>query len=181
MKKRIALPALLALFGLGTGTAQAEPKNGFGLDAGLTTQHMTSPAGNYQSRGLSLGIDYQIVAASNFSINPFLMSSGENTSGTATGNTKAAHGILGLQFRYWIDDIFVGAHVASYSEVLSVTNGNVTNSTSVNGGGVGLVAGWEDPNSGLFIMGQLDSANLKYPTATNKLSGFRLSLGYRWK
>ncbi len=89
--------------------------------------------------------------------------------------------MFGLQFRYWISDVFIGAHLANYNEVLSYTVGNVTTSTSVSGGGLGLVLGWENPNGRMFVVGQLDSANLKYPTSTNKLSGFRLSLGYRWK
>ncbi len=181
MKLKIALPAILALFALGTGIALAEPKNGFGLNAGLITQQMTSPAGNYQSNGVSLGVDYQFALSDSLSLNPFLMSSGENASGTVTPGSTAAHGILGLQLRYWINNAFIGGHLASYSEVLSLKNGNVTTSTSVNGGGLGLVAGWEHPNGGLFVLGQLDSANLKYPTTTNKLSGFRLSIGYRWK
>lgn len=182
MKKQLVLPAILAAFALGAGNAQAAPKSGFGLDAGLATQHMTGPAaGSYQGTGVSIGIDYQIAVSDSFSINPFLMSSAENTSGNVTAGTKSAHGILGLQLRYWINDMFIGGHLASYSEVLSNTTGNITTSTSVNGGGLGLVAGWEDPNGGLFVMGQLDSANLKYPATTNKLSGFRLSLGYRWK
>lgn len=181
MKKLTALPAMLALFAMGTGSAHADPKDGFGVNGGLTAQHMTSPAGNYQGNGLSLGVDYQIALSSSFSLNPFLMSSTENTSGTVAPWTHAAHGILGLQIRYWIDNVFIGAHLGSYGETLSVTNGNVTTSSAASGGGGGLVAGWEKPDGGLFVMGQLDSANIKYQTYTSKLSGFRLSIGYRWK
>ncbi len=182
MKNRIVLPAMAALLAFCAGSANAEPKNGFGLNAGLISNHMTgASAGSYQSQGLSLGLDYQIALSDSFSLNPFLMTSGENTSGAVAAGTNAAHGMLGLQLRYWINDVFIGGHLASYSEVLSITNANVITSTSANGGGVGLAAGWENPNGGLFVMGQLDSANLKYPASTSKLSGFRLSIGYRWK
>jgi len=182
LKKLIVLPAIWALLALSAGSAYAEPKNGFGLNAGVTSNQISGgPAGSYQSSGLSLGLDYQIALSNNWSLNPFLMTSAENASGAVTSGTKANHGMLGLEFRYWINDVFVGGHVASYSETLSTTNGIYTNSTNVNGGGLGLVAGWEKPDGGLFVMGQLDSANLKYPTSTNRLSGFRLSLGYRWK
>ena len=182
MNKRIVLPAILALSALCAGSAHAEPKNGFGLNGGLTSQHTTGGiGGNYQSSGVSFGLDYQIAVSDSLSLNPFLMSSAESTSGAIAAGTNAAHGMLGLQLRYWIDNTFIGGHLASYSEVLSNTVGNVTTSTAVNGGGLGLVVGWEKPDGGMFVMGQLDSANLKYPASTNKLSGFRLSIGYRWK
>ncbi len=185
MKKQIVLPAILILSAFSAGSAQAEPKNGFALDAGLTTHRMTNPVtGNYQSTGVSLGLDYQFAVSDSLSLNPFLMTSGETVSGNAANfaaGTNAGHGMLGLQLRYWIDNAFLGAHLASYSEVLSNTVGNVTTSTSAHGGGLGLAAGWEKPDGGLFVVGQLDSSNLKYSTSTSKMSGFRLSMGYRWK
>lgn len=182
MKKQIVLPAILILSAFSAGSAQAEPKNGFALDAGLTSHRMTNPVtGNYQSTGVSLGLDYQFAVSDSLSLNPFLMTSGETVSGSVAAGTMAGHGMLGLQLRYWIDNAFIGAHLAGYSEVLSNTTGNVTTSTSAHGGGLGLTAGWEKPDGGLFVVGQLDSANLKYPTSTSKMSGFRLSMGYRWK
>jgi len=182
MRRKVAVPAIMAFFAFSAGSAQAEPKNGFGLDGGIASHSITGPLGaSYQSSGLSLGVDYQFALSDSFSLNPFLMTSGESASGTVTPVSTAGHGILGLQLRYWINNAFIGGHLGSYSEMLSNTTGNITTSTSVSGGGAGLVAGWENPNGGMFVMGQLDSANLKYPAATNKLSGFRLSLGYRWK
>lgn len=182
MKKLAVVTVTWILFAFGTGSAHAEAKNGFGLNGGVATHHMTDPIfGNYQSTGLSIGLDYQFAVSENFSINPFLMSSGESTSGAVLSGTIAGHGILGLQLRYWIGDMFIGGHLASYSEALSNTTGNTTISTSAHGGGAGLVAGWENPNGGMFVMGQLDSAKLQYTGSTTKLSGFRLSIGYRWK
>jgi hypothetical protein len=181
LKKHIVLSAIGALLAVGAGSAIAEPKNGFGLDGGIVTSHMSNPLGNYQSSGLSIGIDYQFAISESFSINPFLMSSGESTSGALIPGTKAGHGILGLQLRYWINDMFIGGHLASYSEILSNSVGNITASTTATGGGAGLVAGWENPNGGMFVMGQLDSAKLQYTGSTSKMSGFRLSMGYRWK
>ncbi len=169
------------MLALGASGAHAEAKNGFGLDAGITSNHMSEPFGSYQSAGLSVGLDYQFAISPRFSINPFLMSSGESTSGNIVPGTTASHGILGLQLRYWINDWFLGGHLASYSEVLSNSVGNTTVSTTARGGGAGLVAGWENPEGGMFLMGQLDSANLQYTGFTSKLTGFRFSLGYRWK
>ncbi len=181
MNKSFVLSVAAMVLALGANAAHAEAKNGFGLDAGVVSNHMSDPFGNYQSAGLSFGLDYQFAISPSFSINPFLMSSGESTSGNIVPGTTASHGIFGLQLRYWINDWVLGGHLASYSEVLSNSVGNTTVSTTAHGGGGGLVAGWENPAGGMFVMGQLDSANLQYTGFTSKLSGFRLSMGYRWR
>jgi hypothetical protein len=176
------IAASFLVIGLGTFSLQAaaEPRNGFGLDAGMASFNMTPQSGTttYSSSGLSLGMDYQIALSKRFSLSPFLMTSGEASS---VSNVTIGHGILGLQLRYWAGNVFFGGHIGSYSEVQTATIGSVTVSASGSGGGAGLVAGWENPNGGFFAMGQLDSANISYSTGDTKLAGFRLSLGYRWK
>ena len=178
MKTRNLLLNTAMLFILLTGTAVAEPKNGFGLNAGLVSSSMQdqcTSCSSYSSSGLSLGLDYQFALSDRFSISPFLMTSGESTS---VSGVNAGHGILGVQLRYWAGDMFFGGHLGGYSEVLS--GGGV--SVSGSGGGAGLVAGWEKPDGGLYVMGQLDSATVKYSGfADTKLSAFRFSVGYRWK
>ena len=178
MKTGSLLIKTTMLFALLAGTAAAEPKNGFGLNGGLANHSRDCGPGCTASStsGLSLGIDYQFALSNNLSLSPFLMSSGE-TSSNVSGITFG-HGILGAQLRFWAGDMFFGGHLASYSEV--ITSGGV--SLSGNGGGAGLVAGWESPNSGWYAMGQLDSATIKYSGFLDtKLSAFRLSGGYRWK
>ncbi len=183
MKKSHVLAATVMVLGLGAGAAHAEPKSGLGVNAGLVASRMNDPvAGSYQSSGLSLGLDYQFALSNSLSINPFLMTSVEPASGTAiAAGTHATHDMIGLELRYWIGSAFVGGHLFTQSEVLSITNGNVTTSTNANGGGLGLVGGWEDPHSGLYVMGQLDGGRVHYPASTTKVSEFRLSIGYRWK
>jgi hypothetical protein len=183
MKKSHVLAATVLALGLGAGAAHAEPKSGLGVNAGLVASRMNDPlAGSYQSSGLSLGLDYQFALSDSLSINPFLMTSREPASGNAiAAGTTAAHGMFGLEMRYWIGSAFVGGHLFTQSEVLSITNGNVTTSTNANGGGLGLVGGWEDPHSGLYVMGQLDGGRVHYPASTTKVSELRLSIGYRWK
>ena len=188
MKKKILLSiALLLLFS--AGAAFADPKSGFSVNAGLASHSMSianaAPAFSYDSSGLSLGIDYQIALSKSFSLNPFLMTSGETVSGYCSGGLCASpstevtsgHGIIGLQLRYWINDIFVGGHITSYSEVLD----NGTSNVNASGPGAGLAVGWEKHDGGLYVMGQLDGATLKYSDADVDLSGVRLSVGYRWK
>jgi len=165
------------LFALLTGTAMAAPKNGFSLNAGLASHNRdcNGCAGSSTS-GLSLGLDYQFALSDKLSISPFLMTSGETSSNVS--GTTVGHGILGVQLRYWAGDMFFGGHLGSYSEV--ITNGGF--SMSGNGGGAGLVAGWENPDGGMYVMGQLDSATVKYSGLSDiKFSALRLSVGYRWK
>jgi hypothetical protein len=180
MKIRNLLLNSAILFAMLTGTAVAEPKNGFGLNAGLASHSLQdqcaySSCGSYSSSGLSLGLDYQFALSDKFSLSPFLMTSAESTSASGI---NASHGIFGAQLRYWAGDMFFGGHLGGYSEVLTSGSMSLTGS----GGGAGLVAGWEKPDGGVYVMGQLDSATLKWTGfADTKLSAFRLSVGYRWK
>ena len=164
------------LFSLLTGTALANPQNGFGLNAGLVS-HSRDCGGcvGSSTSGLSLGLDYQFALSDKISISPFLMTSSETSSNVS--GTTIGHGILGVQLRYWAGDMFFGGHLGGYSEV--ITSGSV--SLSGSGGGAGLVAGWEKPDGGLYVMGQLDSAEISYSGANIPISAFRLSVGYRWK
>jgi hypothetical protein len=170
------------LFVLLTGTAAAEPKNGFGLNAGLVSHTMKDQCtfcSSYNTSGLSIGLDYQFALSDKLSLSPFLMTSGESTSNSGV---TANHGIFGVQLRYWAGDVFFGGHLARYSETLTASSGSLSASVSGSGGGAGLVAGWENPVGGLYVMGQLDSATLQYSGfPDSKLSAFRLNAGYRWK
>ena len=179
----IFLSVLLVLI---TDNAVAGPLNGFSINAGGVSNSMSATlnAGgspySYISSGLSVGLDYQIAMSENISLNPFLMYSSESTSGTLKSGTTAGHGIFGLQLRYWINDVYIGGHFASYSEALVNSASNPT-TTSGTGGGGGVVVGWEPANSKWYLMGQYDSANIKYTDADVKLTGARISIGYRWK
>ncbi len=184
MKMKLVLSNAAVLLALYAGSACADPKNGFSLNAGLiksnatATMTATGAGASYSGTGLSLGLDYQIAVSPNFSVNPFLMTSSESTSGALIQGTSAGHGILGIQLRYWADDVFFGAQVGRYTEAL--VNSNLP-TTRASGNGAGLVVGWEDRNSGLYVTGQLDSAKVHYVDANVKLSEFRASIGYRWK
>ena len=110
MRKAILLLKAVVLLIICTGTALAEPKNGFGLNAGMTSNNMsgtTTPGGiaySYSSNGLSFGMDYQFAVSDRFSINPiFIISPGESLTSTLQTGTvfsdaqppdSAGHGIL---------------------------------------------------------------------------------------
>jgi hypothetical protein len=177
MRIRNLLLSTAIVFALFTGTAVADPKNGFSLNAGLASHNREcNGCTGSSTSGLSLGLDYQFALSNNFSLSPFLMTSSEtnkNISGVTVG-----HGILGAQLRYWAGDIFFGGHLGSYSEVISSGGVSLTGS----GGGAGLVAGWEQSDGGLYVMGQVDSATVSSSSIGNiPFSAFRLSVGYRWK
>jgi len=145
----------------------------------MTDEYSNGSTYSYSSAGLSLGLDYQFAVSSNFSISPFLLTSGESTN---ISNVTANHGVVGVQFRYWVGDAFFGGQIGGYSQVLTFTSGSLSVSGSGSGGGAGLVAGWENPDGGLYVMGQVDSAKIKYSTpGQTKMNAFRLSVGYRWK
>lgn len=170
------------------GTGEAAPRTGFGFHFGLAShsiegtfkQGQGAASGmsySYSSSGLSIGIDYQIAVSDAISLSPFLTSSSESVSGDLTSGTTAGHGILGLEGRYWLDRVFIGGHLARYTEVLAnPSRSNIGGS----GTGFGLATGWEDDHGGLFVMGQVDKATLAYSDSDNDLTGFRLSVGYRW-
>lgn len=181
MKVKSLLLNTAILFVLFTGTAVAEPKNGFSLNAGLASHSRSCGVGctATSTSGLSLGLDYQFALSDKFSVSPFLMSSSESVKNSSV--LTAGHGILGAQLRYWSGDMFFGGHLGSYSEVF-VSGGSTV--VTAAGGGAGLVAGWEQPDGGLYVMGQVDSATVTPSSAgysDAKFSAFRLSAGYRWK
>jgi len=85
------------------GTAVAEPRNGFGLNAAwpaTTGNAVDVPVKHF---GLSLGIDYQFALSDKWSISPFddIRESVKNVS-----DVTAGHGILGAQLRYWAGSVF---------------------------------------------------------------------------
>lgn len=199
MKKIIICSNALMLLLIVTGNALAAPESGFGINLGMARNSMsgtTTPAGtaySYSSSGLSVGMDYQFALSDSFSISPiFIISSGESLNSASQAGTifsgaqppdSAGHGIFGLQLRYWMDDVFIGGHVGSYAEFLSSTNSNTKTTTETVGEGIGkgLVVGWEPSKSKWFVMGQIDTANIDYTSANVKLTGTRVSIGYRWK
>lgn len=188
MKYKSQVLGASLVLALCAGTAYAGPQNGFSINGGLISSNTsTTVTGgffnglsySYSGAGLSLGIDYQFALGNNFSLNPFLMTSGETISGLGS-NIVGGHAILGLQARLWLSEaMFVGGHIGSYSETLS--NPNMNLQTSASGPGAGLVVGWENPYTGVYVMGQVDSATLNYAGTDTKLTDARLSIGYRWK
>jgi hypothetical protein len=143
--------ALILILVLPAGFATATPKQGFGLFGGFAshTSNVEITKGvldglkvDVSSSGLSFGVDDQLPVADAVSINFFLDTSSESASGNNGFSADAAgHGILGVEGRYWMDALFVGAHVGSYSEVFTTTSNGVSSSISGAGTGFGVSVG----------------------------------------
>lgn len=176
MKPVFGIFVTVVVLVLQTGPALAAPKQGIGVNAGFAYHNMT-PTGGFMastSKGMSLGVDYQLIMSDRWTLNPFVMSSAETSS---ESGVELGHVIIGVQGRYWFNDFFVGGQVGNYSEVRTIFN-----TTSVaRGFGAGLVVGWEDPISKVSVTAQIDKTTVKYSNADVAISGFRLNMGYRWE
>ena len=166
--------------------AEAAPRKGLGLYAGSAshTSTVTAFSDSFDSSGTSIGVDYQVPMGENVSLNPFFMSSVESASHPGLGgDASVAHGILGFQLRYWIADaLFLGAHLASYSEV--ITNETTNESSAGQGFGYGIALGYEHElteKGSLFFNYQSDSASgvSTFDNSNVDLSGTRIHIGFR--
>lgn len=190
MRGRFAIAALLCFFV--PVAAYGAPKKGFSVFGGTISSSDETTFDDPRvgtltgtGSGLSIGIDYQIVLGSRFSLNPFVESSGETGSGDWANDVSLSHGIFGIQARLWFGAVFLEAHVGTYSTVASrtVTVGgqSTTVSESGAGGGSGFGLGWEATDSGLYLAAQTDSASFAFTDGNDKLTQTRLHIGYRWK
>ena len=186
MKKLSALFLLISATLLPATQTLAQPESGFGLFGGVA-RHKSEVAlpglpFSFDSSGVSIGVDWQIAIGDSFSINPIFMTSSETVSGDVTGT--ATHSILGVSFRFWIGELFLGPHVGAYSETVELesifgipASGEVTST----GSGGGIAIGWEAEN-GFLLMFQYDTATLEDDGGVETdLTGFRLQAGFRWK
>ena len=181
MKKNVLTLSISGLILLFTISSIDAAKNGFGLFGGLArhTSEVTTYSTEYTSSGLSIGVDYQFALSDSFSISAFYIFSDESTSGDIISDATASHDILGVQGRFWIDEMFVGAHFGIYSEFLE---SELAGSADGSGSGFGIIVGWEGDN-GMFFSAQYDSASGLgvFTDSDIDLTGFRLHGGYRWK
>lgn len=187
MRKVIACAAIIAVLSGCGAIAHASARSGFGVYGGIAshsdkgTFNSISPyygeTLSYSSQGVSLGLDYQVAVGDRLSIDPFLQSSAESTSGDLNPGVSASHGVVGIELRIWPGPVFLGVHAARYSEVLTDSSNSAI---SASGNGVGGSVGWEAEN-GLMIVLQSDSYKLAYSDADIDVTAVRAHVGYRWK
>lgn len=181
MNKSIVVIGLLLALLNSSQSAWAEAKNGLGIYIGGAFHTMSGTVdliGNVEasSSGFSLGIDYQFALVDTASLGLFVLSSSEFYNSTLDVEwTYSSHVIYGIQYRFWISEIFLGVHVGKYTEVLS---DNLDNSIAGSGNGAGITVGWEG-EKGFFLAIQADTATIVYPDTEFKVIGVRLHVGRR--
>jgi len=177
--RRIGMGLALGLCALGT-RASAQPANGFGAALGIAANYysVTKP---YSSAGGSLAGDMQFAVNDAWSLNPYLMLTGEALFEGATGG--ASNGVAGFEVRRWWGERFIGAHLAAYSTFIA-TRGS---SRNLYDPGIGITLGVERAD-GLTYALVADLPRIFLPVAAFPLvhineqqAGLRLHVGYRFR
>lgn len=177
--RRIGVALALGLCALGT-RASAQPANGFGAALGVTA-NAYSAAKPYSSAGGSLAGDMQFAVNDAWSLNPYLMLSGEELFGGASGG--AFNGVAGFEVRRWWGERFFGAHLGAYSALIE-TKGSSRNYYSP---GVGVTLGVERADGVTYaLVADLPRSwwlTDRSPVLVVGLQqvGLRLHLGYRFR
>ena len=165
MKKSIIAAGFALTALLFAGPAWATRDSGLGLYMGGSRTTMTpSDSPQFDSSGPGLGIDFQFPVGDSFSVNPFFLSFKEDGDapitdgmGNIIGSTlaKLDNKIAGLQLRYWLDGVFLGAHAGRYSTTISFPDFAGLRQ-KLSDTGFGAVIGWEG-ESGFTLVLQYDT------------------------
>lgn len=155
-------------------SAWADPGNGFGLYVGAIRASDGVFGTGGRSYGFTLAGDAQFAASDSWSINPYLLVSDEHGDLGSESNNVA-----GMQFRYWMDGVFVAPQILFHDRML-----HSQGQGSTYGAGLGIAVGWEGDNGWILQLqyntfeGQFFSGFSDRSTAR---SDFGVQLGYRWR
>jgi hypothetical protein len=167
---------LLLLVLAAAPAAWAEPRNGFGLEAGPVWHRVSTPGGDgtlrYESAGLGLVGDAQFVVNERWSLVPLLALTAERTHGDLSAT--ASNGMAAFQLRRWWGDWFVGGHLGYYVELLEQPGSSGTRY----GPGAGAALGAERPG-GLSWSVQLDLPRKLQVRGETRIA-LRAQLGWRF-
>lgn len=203
MKRLLAVAWVGLAILWGASVALAAPKSGLGIWGSLLSSEeaFSVPAANSftgaklnftgSASGVGFGADYQI-AMGDLSINPFVEYDQQSVSfpsskvGSGSWNT-ATHYYVGVQVRYWIEKLFVGAQLGYFSDDLTGEKQSF-GVTDYNGTGqaYGIAGGWEDDN-GLMASLQIDFGHTEFKFSGQKKSDtidtttYRANVGWRFK
>ena len=147
--------------------AFAEPQNGFGAYVGF----IGASENSVTSKGISVGVDAQFTINDKWSLNPYLMTSLEHSSVSTTVSDE----LVGMQFRRWFGDWFVGGQVFAHDRLI-VANGTTQNSNY--GIAPGVLMGVEY-SSGWGAEIQADAFENSVTSGVYR-NAVRLNFTYRW-
>ena len=177
--QRIAAGIALGLCAAGARVS-AQPANGFGAALGLTANYYAA-AKPYSSAGGGAMGDMQFAVNDRWSLNPYLMLSGEALFGGPTGG--ASNGIAGFEVRRWWGEGFFGAHLTAHSTYLA-TRGS---SSTLYDPGLGATVGAERADGITYAM-VVDLPRILIPVAAMPIVkvnlqqvGLWLLVGYRFR
>ena len=158
-------------------------KDGLGLYGGFSTINLNNPVSGFESdfTGIDFGIDYQIKLNEEISINPFAVSSSGDGDTMESGgfllDTELSVLSIGAQLRYWLNEFFLGGHIANYSAKATVTEvtSGISASDTESGTGFGGALGVEKESGLLFFI------RLDFVTVGNAdLTGIMGNVGWRF-
>lgn len=156
----------------------AQVDEGFSIYGGLAGAgiYTTVDSHWFGNIGLSFGGDYQFKMSEKISLNPFIMSSFEEFAAITT----LTHGILGVEGRYWRENLFYSGRVGLHDYQIKETHlfkGEKLISGS--GYGVGFGVGWVFKEN-WYLNWQFDRAQFDRSFGKAFLNGVRIQVGYRW-
>ena len=127
--------------------------------------------------GISLGVDYQFPVSGSTTVNPFLFITSEEGNSSQLDNLGLfGIDILGVEFRYWFSDWFIGVHSGLYGHDIFFDGVKLS---SDSGSGAGLSLGWGISRN-WFMLVQYDSASVEFGAGDMEYDGFAVNVGYRW-
>jgi len=177
--QRAALAAALAAV-LCPATALAAPHSGVSVRLGLAGHQTESTlfpgTKEYQSLGAAFGLDYQWPLNPRFSFNPFVSFTIEGT-GDLPEEPAVHHSLLGLEGRFWFQDVYVGAHVGGMHQKIDAD----TYDQDGSGLAFGLALGLETDEGTYYEARFVRGSNLDFWKDTEgDVDGVRLNVGFRF-
>ncbi len=125
---------LVALAGGGRSLAAPIVGGVFFLGGASHSQSSVTTSTDYGSAGIGIGGGFQEKISDACSVSGFLLSSFEVVHGSGAAGRDAGHGVLGVQLRFWVGDLFAGAQLGIYSETLLDSSSNPITGTGPWGG-----------------------------------------------
>jgi hypothetical protein len=160
--------------------APAAPHSGPGVRLGLATHQTESTlfdnTDDYQSLGASLGLDYQWALNPRFSLSPFVSFTMEGT-GDLPEEPTVYHTLLGLEGRFWFQDVYLGAHAGGMHQAVDADTYDQDGTGLAFGLSLGLETDGGTFYEARFVRGQ----DLDF-WADNEadVMGVRLNVGFRF-
>ena len=166
----------------------AKAESGFGIFGGLSNANISGTGSDTDFTGFDFGIDYQFAISDGFSLNLFaIQSSGDGDDVVLppfTIEQELDLTIVGLQARFWFDNLFLGAQLSSVKPTLTVTIqplGLSGSGSGGSGGGVGGVIGFEsDGGFMIYVQHDIFSTDNAGGTSTDFTSTV-FNVGFRFK